>query len=255
MSTMLHVDADELYDLSVAARMLRIDPVRIRRWARQGRMPLIQGPDGPALPRAWVDAETGASAADPDGLLRYWLERTAPPPPEARRTLRDRSRLPVDPLLAAGEAARRVYADPVRLERLDADGTLPALRVDGESHYDPALTDLVAAGDAEEGPAAARREEVQAWARFEYATDLDAGASPPPTQTRPIPDEVAATAPRAWSIPEDVAAMDGLDAEALPETTGPEAVESPETEGAPEPEPDGSRLIRTEGFETEDEDP
>ena len=225
--------------------MLRADPARIQRWARRRLAPLVRRPEGPALPRVWVDAACGRSPSDPASLLGYWLERLAPPPPEARRAARDAGRLPTDEdvLLTPEVAARRLYADVARVSRYEAEGTLPALRLDGATRYDAALVGMVADGEA--AAAAARREEVEAWSRFEYVTGLAEGVTPPPTDAPPAPAKAVSAAPRAWHLPDDIADM-GVppEVEALPEGEA-------ETEGPP---PDGSRLIRTEGFETEDED-
>ena len=240
---MLHVDADELYDLSEAGRILRADPVRIRRWARIGAAPLVPRPEGgPALPRAWVDAESGESGSDPAALLRYWCERLAPPSGHARRVLRDVTQLTLKSLLTAEETARRLHADAHRVRRLRAEGTLPGLKVDGAMRYDEALVSCLAEGD--EAGAEVRRREIAEAARFEYATDLTVGAAPPPTQAPPAPPEAVAAAPRAWHLPDDIAALDSL-------PPG-EAAESPAEEA--EAPPEDSRLIRTEGFETVDED-
>ena len=51
-------------------------------------------------------------------------------------------------------------------------------------------------------------------------------------------------APRAWHLPDDIAALDGL----------PRPEPEPQPEGEAKPPPDGSRLIRAEGFETVDEE-
>ena len=238
---MLHVDADELYDLSEAGRILRADPVRIRRWARTGAAPLVpRSEGGAALPRAWVDAAGGRSGSDPEALLGYWRERLAPPSTHARRTLRDVTQLKVKALRTAEETARRLHADTARIRRLCAEGVLPSLRVDGEIRYDEVLVDLVARGD--EAGAAARRLELVEAARFEYATDLTVGAVPPATRATPAPAEAVAAAPRAWHLPDDIAALDSLPSKE-------------QAQGEPEEAPpDGSRLIRTEGFETVDED-
>lgn len=244
---MLHVDADELYDLSEAGRILRVDPVRIRRWARTGKAPLVPRPQGgTALPRAWVDAETGLSPSDPEALLRFWRERLAPPAPHARRALRDVTQLTTRRLLSVEEASRGLHADAARIRRLDAEGVLPGLRVDGETRYDEALVALVAAGD--EAGAEARRQDVADQARFEYVTDLTGGAAPPATQAPPAPAAAVAAAPRAWHLPEDIAAI-----ESAPEEDPAEA-ESVESEPVTSEPVTGSRLIRTEGFETVDED-
>jgi hypothetical protein len=241
MAAMLHVDADELYDLSEAARILRADPVRIRRWARTGAAPLVPRPTGDfALPRAWVDATAGRTGSDPEALLGFWRERLAPPSAHARRVLRDATQLTVKPLLTQEETARRLRADAARLGRLSAQGVLPGLRVDGETCFDEVLVTRLAEGDVP--GAELRRREVAQAARFEYATDLTVGAVPPATQAPPAPPQAVAAAPRAWHLPDEIADLDGLP---RPE---------PQPEGEAKPPPDGSRLIRAEGFETLDEE-
>jgi len=141
---MLPLDAAELYDLSEAARLLWVGPERIRRWIRLGRVPATRRETGLHLPRAWVDAACGQEATDEGAVRRYWLERLAPPRRAAGRPLRDRSKLETESLLTTAEAARRVFADEVRLERLAAEGALPALRLDGDTRYDETLVDLLA---------------------------------------------------------------------------------------------------------------
>ena len=186
-----------------------------------------------AFPRAWVDAAAGTTATDAEGLKTYWLERLAPPARHAARPLRDRRALEVDGLLDADEAARRITADARYLARLAGEGTLPALRVDGEARYDPVLTELVA---AEDDPArvAARRAAVADWSRYEYADGLDEGRTPPPSSTRPAPAPAVAVAPRAWHLPAELVQA----AEA----------EEPAADGA------GPGLAEAEGYETVDED-
>lgn len=186
-----------------------------------------------AFPRAWVDAASGASAADADGLATYWRERLAPPPPEATRPLKDRAALEAETLLEADDAARRIAADERYLRRLAQEGVLPALRVDGGVRFDAGLTDLVAAeAQADASRLASRRDQVAQWTRFEYASGLDAGAAPPPSTTRPAAAPTVAAAPRAWHLPTDLG-------EDLPEPT-------------PQHEREG--LAAAEGFETVDED-
>ncbi len=236
---MLPLDATELYDLPEAGRLLFADPARLRRWARQQRVPLYRGPGGDALPRAWVDAETGRTPTDADGLRRYWLERLAPPSPEAQRAQEDRERLPSERLLGESEAARSLFADAARLRRMAKEGSLPPLLVDGRVTYDGDLVQLAAEGASLE----ARRAEVAAWGRFAYVTGLHAGAEPPPAIAKPAPAEAVAVAPHAWRIPKDVAEIHAPEIQALPAST-PE--EDPPAKG---------RLLEADGFETIDEDP
>lgn len=157
--------------------------------------------------------------------------------------MRDRARLPASGLLGARDAAHRILADEARLRRMDADGTLPALSLDGERRYDEDLVSLLAREGLDDEAARttdARREEVRDWARFEYVTDLDAGATAPPTQARAAPAEAVAVAPHAWHLPEEIAAVEGPPPDEDTQTT--------DTPG------EGARLIRAEGFEVEDED-
>src|SRR5262245_28874804 len=129
---MLHLDAAELYDLPEAARLLFADPARLAREARLGKIPSARVGRSLGLPAPWVRAAAGLAPVDEESTRRYWLERLAPPSPSAWRPARPRDRLPATDLLAPAEAARRIFADVARLARMDADGTLPALRVDGE---------------------------------------------------------------------------------------------------------------------------
>lgn len=232
---MLQADAVQLYDLSEAGRLLYRDPVRLAREARLRQVPAARAERQLGLPVPWVEAESGRSAADPEALRIYWLGRLAPPSPDARRPQRDRARLPVEDLLEPEEAARRIFATPAALRRLDADGTLPSLRVDDRPLYDAVLTGMVASeGAAGRDETEARRAEVLEWARFEYhetaeeeplAPAFDAlrtaepGGPPPAASDDPTPG--------AYEIPSDLLA---------------------------DIEPPPSRLIEADGFETVDED-
>ncbi len=230
------MDADQLYDLPRAGRLLLESPGRLRRLALTRRIPWTTADGRMRVPRAWVDAQAGRAPADGEALRLYWNERLAPASRTAGRSVRDRTRLPADRLLPAEEAARRIAADRVRLAGLDARGVLPALRVDGETVYDADLVDLLAredepAGDDAKERTDVRRAEVAGWSRWEYVTDLDRGRAPPPAATRPAPKEVAGAAPRAWTLPDDLAPR-------------------------PEPEPDAPprRILEADGFEVvEDE--
>ena len=197
----------------------------------------------------------------------------------ARRPRRDPSRLPVEDLLSAEEAAGRLFASPAALERLDLDGTLPGLRLEGHTRYDAQLVDLLARADEGEDvrrEAARRRSEVLAWARFEYATPtastqaastqaasthvasatalatfdaLRTGAAPMPELGQHIADRAEAgsaptEAPAAFEIPTDLGLADLEPLEAAGAT-------EPDAQGEPKPP---SKLMRTEGFETVDED-
>jgi len=272
MEGMLQLDDVQLYDLSEAGSRLFSDAARLTRLARLRRVPAAQMDGVLGLPVPWVDAASGQSGSDPEALAEYWLQRLAPPATTARRPRRDPSRLPVEDLLSAEEAAGRLFASPAALERLELDGTLPGLRLEGRTHYDAQLVDLLARADEGEEvrrKAARRRSEVLAWARFEYAAPaastqatsgealptfdaLRTGAAPMPelgqqgaegAEAASAPTE-AAEAPTAFEIPTDL----GLaDLEPL------EAAGATESEALGEPKPP-SKLMRTEGFDTVDED-
>jgi len=103
------------------------------------------------------------------------------------------------------------------------------MRIDGDVRYDKRLVDLMAAeADGPEAASAteARRAEVRAWARFEYATTLEESPAPaaPPTvftETSPKPAEDSAEtapteapeeeAPRAYEMPSDLLEIDGFE--------------------------------------------
>jgi hypothetical protein len=105
-------------------------------------------------------------------------------------------------VLEPAETARLLTADARALQRLEAEGLLPAFRVDGQVRFDAALAGLVLEGD--EGAAAARRAEVRSLARYEYVTGLAEGRLPPGGTDRPAPPAALAAAPRAWSLPADL---------------------------------------------------
>jgi hypothetical protein len=231
---MLQLDATQLYDLSEAGRLLCRDPVRLAREAKLRQIPSARVERRVGLPIPWVDAEAGESASDPESLRTYWLARLEPPSPDARRPLRDRARLPAADLLEPAETAAAIFATPAALRRLSAEGTLPALRVDGRACYDAELIALFAAGDS---AAEARRSEVAGWARFEYATDATSAPPAPPREAdRPTAAETTGPVddpgpgPGAYEIPADLD-LEGID-----------------------PMPQGPRLIEAEGFETVDEE-
>lgn len=240
---MLKSDAIDLFDLSEAGRLLFRDPVRLAREARQRRVPATWIGDRLAFPVAWVEAEAGVSAMDPEALRTYWLERLAPASPDARRAVRERERLPATSLLTAAEAARRVCADARALRRLDLEGTLPSIRVDGVPHYDEELTALVAqegAGEDVDDALRARTAAVRGWARFEYATVARRqGDRTVPLEPRFSTDPEATASPpeaaRAFEIPSDLG-LDAID---------------PLAPDAPEPPP---RIIEADGFDVVDED-
>lgn len=234
------VDAAPFYDLPEAGPLLWADPVRLAREAAQGRIPALRTPEGWALPRAWVDAEAGVEPADADALKAYWLTRLAPPSRDARRALRSRARLPAERLLSAAEAAQRLFCDEARLERLNADGTLPALRVDAAPQYDALLVEALVAEEPE-GPAggaasALRRAAVLTWAQAEYTTS-DPYAAPSAVSSTAAAS-TAPDAPKAYALPPDLASA--------PDDAGP--VEPPLPARPP------SEVARAEGFTTVDED-
>jgi hypothetical protein len=234
---MLHRDATDLYDVAEAARLLFADAARLEREARRGVIPHARVGAAIGFPAPWVDAATGALPVDEASTREYWLARLASPSPGAHRPSRGRDRLPCETLLDPAEAARRVFADVAALPRLDAEGTLPALRVDGETRYDAALVDLAAREGVEpEATAAAaeRRALVREWSRFEYASAAvtlppAARPAPPPAPATPgaPPAPAGPPPPGAYTIPDDLLA------------------------DAPAPAP---RLIRTDGFASIDEE-
>lgn len=237
---MLHLDDVQLYELSEAGPLLFRDPARLAREARIRRIPAARLGTDLGLPAPWVEAATGASAADPESVATYWLGRLAPPAPGARKPRRDRSRLPAESLVTPTEAARRLFATPPALERLDHEGRMPSLRVDGEVFYDGALIDRMAAEDPDTDAIESRRAEVRAWARYEYETAPAPTAVAPstvtptsdPTTSEPsaaTPAEEAPPAPAAFEIPADLG-LEDIDA-------GPT-----------------SDLLDIEGFDTIDED-
>ncbi len=244
---MLHRDATDLYDLPEAGRLLFTDPARLEREARRGRIPYAVVGAEVGLPAPWVEAAAGIAPIDEASSRDYWLARLAPPSPDARRPLRARDRLPATDLLEPGEAARRVFADRPALVRLDAEGVLPALRVDGETRYDATLVDLVAAEEVDPAAAAAaaeRRALVREWRRYEYATEM------PGTPVLPVPP-----APLSSETPKPTATDAAAAASPLESAPAPKAYEVPTDlleEAPPTPRPP-SRLIRTEGHETVDE--
>jgi hypothetical protein len=229
---MLSVDAAQFYDLPEAGRLLWADSARLAREAATRAVPATRAGGAWVLPKAWVEAESGREPADADALKAFWLERLAPPSFAARRTLRPRARLPAERLLSADDAARALYCDPPRLERLDADGTLPALRVDGRPLFDADLVEALTS-EAPDGPsggprAAARRALVLEWTRSEYTT---AEPAAPARTDAPRPSRAPTSdAPKAYDLPPDLA---------------------PPREGtAPRP----SDLSKADGFETVDEE-
>jgi hypothetical protein len=246
---MLTVDASQFYDLPEAARLLWADPARLAREAALRAVPAARHEGSWVLPKPWVEAESGREPTDADALKAFWLERLAPPSFAARRTLRPRSRLPAERLLSPDEAARALFCDPARLERLDADGTLPALRVDGAPRFD---ADLIAALLAEEsdgpsgGPAtAARRALVLEWAHAEYTTAE--GSLPRADPTLPLRRSEDLRPPRPGigrAAPEPLRP---------PPSDAPKAYELP-PDLAPPPRSRPSDLSKADGFETVDEE-
>ncbi len=250
---MLKSDAIDLFDLSEAGRLLFRDPVRLAREARLRQIPATWIGDRLAFPVAWVEAEAGVSAVDPAALRSYWLERLAPPSPGAHRARRERERLPAEVLLTAAEAARRVCADPRALRRLDTDGTLPSLRVDGVPHYDEVLTELVTRhGDGEdvEDALRARQAEVRGWTRFEYATVARQAGDGTVAQDQSITEPRFAESPSSGTPVSTRPRTDDAAAFEIPSDLGLDAIEPLPPEDAPPP----SRLIEADGFDVVDED-
>ena len=221
-----------LYDLEEASRRLLQGPGWLRRRAGQGAIPhvLVPAPDGTAarwaFPQAWVDAATGDRPADPDAVAAHWRERLAPPPAEAHRATRDRAELPwgVEDLVDVARVERRLLLAPAARRRLEADGRLPVLQVDGALGYDRTLIDLLA--EAAEGPSltpgdlegriARRRAEVEPFTRFAYRS---AAATAPPADGA------------AWTVPDD---LDLASIEPLP--------------------PPRPRIVEADGFEVVEDD-
>ena len=240
---MLHLDDVQLYELSEAGPLLFRDPARLAREARIRVIPSARIGPAVGLPAAWVDAASGASDADPESVAMYWLGRLAPPAPGARKPRRTRDRLPAETLLTPDEAAARLFATPAALERLDREGRMPSLRVDGAVHYDAELVARMVDEADEPDAAEARRAEVRAWARFEDATDEAPTAPTPVTPaaplTTPVVDETTPRedaprepAPGAFEIPADLG-LDDLDPLDIEPT---------------------SDLLDIDGFDTVDED-
>ncbi|MGE0192511.1 MAG: hypothetical protein AB7T63_10780 [Planctomycetota bacterium] len=213
-------DGLPLYDLPETSRRLLTGPAWLRRQARARAVPAawVEGSLGFAAP--WVDAAAGVRPDDPEAVATYWCARLAPPPPDAHRALADRSELPLadEELLDPREAARRLFASDAALTRLECDGTLPGLRIDGQRRFDRALVDLLAemlAGDSPTpgdltGRAAERRALLAPHARLAHRT----GLSPMPPASPAAPAEVPSSDPQhpaadaqAWQPPADL----GLD--------------------------------------------
>ena len=256
---MLQLDDVQLYDLSEAGALLFSDPARLARQARLRQVPSARVAQTIGLPAPWVEAQAGRSGADPISLQTYWLERLAPPAADARRPERARTRLPATALLTPEEAARRLCATAPALARLQADGSLPGLRVDGTVCYDEVLVDLVVRADDEPALRAeleARRAEVRDWARFEYRTEIPAETPAPSAGALPTPkafafptpepsDTQQTSAPGAYEIPTDLGMDDFAPLDLEEKTPG-----GSRADDAPPP----SSLIDVEGFETLDED-
>lgn len=240
---MLHLDDVQLYELSEAGPLLFRDPARLAREARIRVIPSARIGADVGLPTAWVDAETGASAADPQSVAAYWLGRLAPPAPGARKPRRARDRLPAETLLTPAEAAARLFATEAALERLDREGRMPSLRVDGAVHYDAELVERMAAEADDPAAAEARRVEVRAWARFEYATETPADVAP----ATPTTSAVAGPAPAHTPPPEEPVRDEA------PREPAPGAFQIPTDLGLDDIEPP-SDLLDIEGFDTVDED-
>lgn len=193
---MYQLDDVQLYDLSEAGRLLYRDPVRLSRQARHRRIPSALSPQGLGLPSAWVDAAAGTRPEDPEALCVQWLARLAPPSPDAARASRPHAALAdavaIDALLTPEEAAARLLASPAALQRMDEDGRVPSLRIDGARRYDVPLIDLLAAqADGDEVDPVARDTrlaEVRALARFQYdrAPTSEDHPAPPPAPPRLI---------------------------------------------------------------------
>ncbi|MCA9315173.1 MAG: hypothetical protein R3F05_13470 [Planctomycetota bacterium] len=240
-------DGLPLYDLPETSRRLLRGPAWLRRQARSQAVPAawVDGSLGFAAP--WVDAACGERPDDPEAVATYWCARLAPPPPGAHRALADRAELPLadDELLDAEDAARRLYASAAALTRLEADGTLPALRVDGERRFDRVLVELVAEQLAAEsttpadleGRAAERRAFLAPHARFAHRT----GLAPAPSETTPV-------VPPGDETPSDAVPPDAVDVGAWqpPTDLGLDDIE-------PLP-PVRPRIVEADGFDVVEDD-
>lgn len=240
-------DGLPLYDLPETSRLLLRGPAWLRRQARARTVPAawVDGRLGFAAP--WVDAARGERPDDPEAVATYWCARLAPPPPSAHRALADRTELPLgdDDLLDAREAARRLFASEAALTRFEADGTLPALRVDGQRRFDRELVDLLAEhlaaesttpGDLE-GRVAGRRAFLAPHARFAHRTGL-----------APIATEATPDMPDATESPADARAPDANQVGAWqpPADLGLEDIE-------PLP-PVRPRIVEADGFDVVEDD-
>lgn len=254
---MRHLDATELYDLSEAGKALLRDPARLRREIRLGRIPAVWLPDGAeaaswALPVAWVDAESGESALDPEALRTYWLERFQPPSAAGARPAKAREAVEGRALLPREEAARRLFCDAKALLRLERDGTLVTLRIEDEVRHDEALVDALAGEAVDPATLDAMRAELKELARFDYVQADDAAPvsvpwrkpDPKPADAQAPRSRPEAAAPRAYQIP-DALFEAGEAAEGGSAETEPTRREGP---------PQGDGLIQADGYDVIDEE-
>jgi len=213
-------DAPQLYDLPEAGRLLFKDPVRLERDIRRGRAPGTFRAGAWRLPAAWVTAASGHSEADAEALTLYWRTVLAPPSPDARRAERDAAALGGRSLIDAPEAARRLCVDARALDRLDREGVVPSLRVDGERRYDEVLVALEAraregvdVGEELDG----RRRDVESLRRHEYVSA--------PAPEAPRASVIPAPTATAWRVPDGL--FDRSEASPLLEADGFDVVDEP----------------------------
>ena len=248
---MFKLDAIELLDLSEAGALLLRDPARLEREIRLGRVPAARVAGQVAIPVPWAESAAGIAPTDEPSVRTYWLGRLAPPSATGHRPLRERKRLEAGELLDGEEAARRLFAHADVLPRLMAEGTLPALKVDGTLRFDAVLVDLLArAGDGEDVATelAERHARISDQARFDYETGERSDVTP---QIQSEPTDAGATVPPASGDPDAVR----VPRPAPISTTSsdePKAYELPEDLLAGIDPP--STLIEADGFETIDED-
>lgn len=249
---MTHRATTELYDLSEAGRRLFRGPRTLQRAIRQRRFPGVCVGGAWALPRAWVDAESGQTAVDAEALRVYWTQRLAPPSPEAHRARRGAERLAGRKLLSEAEAGARLCCTPTALRRMAADGTLPSLRLDGITRYDARLVDLLARSQdesAECAELATERSAVEQLSACEYVTQAPEPLEP---HAQPAQSQAGGSPGRTGSPNQERPATkpaDGPDTTSFAPGPAPAAYAIPEElfEATP-------RLIQAEGFETVDED-
>lgn len=229
------------YDLAETGRRLRVGPAMLARRARLRLVPAVREGGRWRFPTAWVDAAGGERPVDPAYTAAKWLERLAPPPPEAWRTTRPRSELPleVEDLLRTEPVLLALRVDKKALRRLEGTGQLPGLDVDGTRVYDRTLVDLLAdaaSGEAEvssdsEAHIESRRALVEGWSRFAWRT------AAAPQARQPVFDPESSASPAVAGNASDA-------------TSAPKAFAIPDTLGLTQIKP----LVEADGFAAFEED-